>query len=89
LFVCIDIAYNFFERDVLARAAAARLSGHTPRGEASIGRGARDLRGRDDASPRSHHSSTQQDKVRWEPAPIALCPLAPVVSAGMGQRITP
>lgn len=31
LFVCIDIAYNVFERQVLARADATRLSAHTRR----------------------------------------------------------
>jgi uncharacterized membrane protein len=31
LFVCIDIAYNVFERQVLARADATRVSAHTRR----------------------------------------------------------
>ena len=31
LFVCIDIAYNFFEREVLARADATLVSGRTRR----------------------------------------------------------
>ena len=38
LFVCIDIAYNVFERDVLAHADAPQVSERTRRGETSITR---------------------------------------------------
>src|SRR4029434_1354005 len=31
LFVCVDVAYNFFEGEVLARAGPARAPGHTRR----------------------------------------------------------
>jgi uncharacterized membrane protein len=31
LFVCVDVAYNFFEGEVLARAGPARVPGHTRR----------------------------------------------------------
>src|SRR5438477_6048547 len=47
LFVCIDIAYNVFERRVLARADATQVSERTAPSEAPITRGSCELHHRD------------------------------------------
>jgi hypothetical protein len=66
LFVCVDVAYNVFEREVLVHAAARHLP--EPARMASIARSACDLRNRDARRERHATPGVRYDLRRVDPA---------------------
>jgi uncharacterized membrane protein len=70
LFVCIDIAYNVFERDVLARAEIAHLSERAADRPAAIAHRVGDLHDRDPGGVRCATARRRVD-LRRPPPPCA------------------